>query len=235
MCFYAAVVLPALGRNPALSGVDGSTRMNAPSRVRNRNLASTSVSSNAVQASRSRPHRRLACGSVNRKPGISRNSPFTRRSASSLMREGSGVVTGFIRDSLAGGTAGIKEQCMYQRCTRLRPTSRIAKEAKNGSLERLRHFGLLTQRQFPSPAGVCRSTADVGKPIMQFCEHGCRWIAHACERLGWCREDVVGDASADSFPAIFFSRSSRAAVSRRAFADSADSVVDFHSCNTIRT
>jgi hypothetical protein len=28
-----------------------------------------------------------------------------------------------------------------------------------------------------------------------------RWFAHTCERLGWCRADLVADASADSFPA----------------------------------
>jgi hypothetical protein len=28
-----------------------------------------------------------------------------------------------------------------------------------------------------------------------------RWFAHTCERFGWCPQDVVGDASADSFPA----------------------------------
>ena len=44
--------------------------MNAPSRVRKRNLASTSAPSNASHAARSRPQSRCACAVVNRNPGI---------------------------------------------------------------------------------------------------------------------------------------------------------------------
>jgi len=60
-----------------------SARTNAPSRVRNRNLASTSVASNASHTARSSPHNRCACAIVRRRPGISRYSPLTRRSTSS--------------------------------------------------------------------------------------------------------------------------------------------------------
>src|SRR5690242_11063121 len=52
-----------------------SDRMNAPSRVRNRNLASTSAPSSASQAARSSPHSRWAWAVVSRSPGISMYSP----------------------------------------------------------------------------------------------------------------------------------------------------------------
>ena len=68
----------------AFTGVGCSTRMKAPSRVRNRNFASTRAPSSAEHDAASRPHRRRACGSVSRSPGISRNSPCTRRRTSSV-------------------------------------------------------------------------------------------------------------------------------------------------------
>src|SRR5215470_15563100 len=51
---------------------------NAPSRVRARNLTSTSRDSSDPHVSRSRPHKRQACGGVRRRPGISRNSLCAR-------------------------------------------------------------------------------------------------------------------------------------------------------------
>jgi XTP/dITP diphosphohydrolase len=63
--------------------LDKSDRTNAPSRVRNKNFASTSAPSNVSQAARSSPHSRCACAVVSRSPGISMYSPWTRRSTSS--------------------------------------------------------------------------------------------------------------------------------------------------------
>jgi rhamnosyltransferase subunit B len=68
---------------PAFSGPATSTRTNAPSRVRSRNPLSTSSVRIALHRDGSSAQRRLACGSVRRKPGISRNSPRTRRTMSS--------------------------------------------------------------------------------------------------------------------------------------------------------
>jgi hypothetical protein len=81
----------------AASGRAASTRMNAPSGVLNRNLASTSASMSASHDAESRPHNRRAWGTVSRNPGISRNSPCTRRSASSVVRDCCGVILSFPR------------------------------------------------------------------------------------------------------------------------------------------
>lgn len=76
-------------RRPAFAGVACSMRMKAPSRVRNRKLASISALSNAEHIAASSPQSRHACASVKRNPGISRNSPWTRRSTSSVTGRGS--------------------------------------------------------------------------------------------------------------------------------------------------
>src|SRR5262249_1017659 len=76
-----------------LTGIACSTRMNAPSRVRNRKFASTRAPSKASHCAASSPHNLRACGVVSLNPGISRNSPWTRLSTSSVVRVGSGGMT----------------------------------------------------------------------------------------------------------------------------------------------
>src|SRR5205823_2344623 len=104
-CQAAAIV--ARGRCEAFTGIARSTRMNAPSRVLNRKFASTRAPRSASHEAASSPHRRRACASVNRKPGISKNSPWTRRSTSSVARIGSGGIESSVFGRVPGDYKGL--------------------------------------------------------------------------------------------------------------------------------
>src|SRR4029434_7090971 len=115
-----------------------------PSRVRNRKFASTSAPSRLLHEATSSPQSLQACANVNRKPGISRYSPFTRRNTSSAAWAArsndmgtSDLLEGFLRT----------EQPMYQ-----------APSSEN----RRKTAGYLGRVRLPTVLGV---TSRVGKPI----------------------------------------------------------------------
>jgi hypothetical protein len=131
----------ARGLSVALTGLACSARMNAPSRVRNRNSSSTNVPSSASHDAASSPQRRRACAPVKRSPGISKNSPWTRRSTSLLARIGSGDMA----TSSSDGTAkGMNVVGMSNRCTTLVLATTIGSPDTNSA--ELRLFSYLVRQ-----------------------------------------------------------------------------------------